>query len=439
MRVSLTTLFAAGAALMVFLVAAGLAQDIAKESQAKKASGFNGRWTNVDTAQAAIPNALTRIDIHSNAERTFVRMWVKCKPVDCDWGEESVAIEDADKGDFALTWRRESMGVTQKLSLLDNGLLRIERQTPWAGSQGRPAESYSVLLARSPDLKPSAGMSSAPVAVQRAAESVAVLLAEDAGGRQTVVGNGFFLQPELLATSYTVIKGRTKLFARLAVSNTTYPVTETVQYDEEKDLAVVRVPGAKRWPLSPWKNMLVGGIDVFVISNSKGTEPAVSRGIISTTHQSGAENQVEITAPASSADVGSPVLNKRGEVIGLLTSVEEGTRVIILATRASELLRLLAGLPVVSASGITRPVTMGGPKPNYSEKARSNKVSGTVVMRVLVGADGAVKQVEVIRGLPDGLTEEAVKSMQQTRFKPATKNGQPIEFWITTEADFHLR
>ena len=436
MRISLKSLLAA-AALMLPIFASGLGQDITKESQAKKAGAFNGRWTNVDPAQAATRNALSRLDIHSSAERTFVRMWVRCKPLDCDWGEESVAIEDANKGDFALTWRKESMGLTQKIRLLDNGMLSIEGQTRWLGNLGRPGESYSVLLARSPDVKPSAGLSTAPAAIQRAAESVAAILAEDAGGKQTTVGNGFFLGPELLATSYNLIKGRTKLFARLSMSSATYPVTETVQYDEEKDLAVIRVPGAKAWPLQPWRNMLVGGIDVFVVSNSKGTGPAVSRGIISTTRQSGTESQVEITASASATDVGSPVLNKRGEVIGLLTSIEEGTT---LATRASEMIGLLARLAVPSASGDTRPIPLTRwIKPNYTEKARHNKVSGTVVLRVLVGADGEVKQVEVVRGLPDGLNEEAVKSARQMRFKPATRNGQPVDFWITMEASFSTR
>ena len=129
MRIRLEKLVAAGTALMIPFFAAALGQEITREPQAKKAGVFNGRWTNVDTAQAAIQNALTRVDIHSNAERTFVRMWVRCRPVDCDWGEESVAIEDADKGDFTLTWRRESMGLTQKVSMLENGLLRIEGQT----------------------------------------------------------------------------------------------------------------------------------------------------------------------------------------------------------------------------------------------------------------------------------------------------------------------
>ena len=437
MKVSFTTLLAAGAVLMFSLLAAAPGQDVPRESQVKNPAGFNGRWTNVDAAQAAIQDAVTRLEIHSNAEKIFVRMWGQCKPLDCDWGEESAPIADREKGAFTLAWRRGAMGVTQKVSLLDNGLLRIEGHTRWAAYAGRDAESYSVLLARSPDFKPSAAMSAAPVAVQRAGESVAALLAEDSSGRPTVVGNGFFMQRDLLATSYTLIKGRPKLFARLAISNTTFPVTEIVRYDEEADLAFIRVPGANAWPLSAPRNMLVGGIDVFVISNSKGTEPAVSRGVISTTRQSGNENQIEITAPASAADIGSPVLNKRAEVIGLLTSVEEETRV-ILATRAS-LFALLIGRAEPSRSDVTRPVSLTFPRPQYTEKARNNKVSGTVAMRVLVGADGTVKQVEVIRGLPDGLTEEAVKSMRQTKFRPATKNGQPIDYWLTTEASFNVR
>ena len=233
MKFTFTTLLAFGTALMSSILASGLSQDPPRESHVKGPGAFNGRWTNVDPVQAGTQNAVTRLEIHSNAERTFVRMWVNCKPLDCDWGEESVPVADSEKDAFALTWRRESMGVTQKVSLLDNGLLRVEGQTRWSTFVGRPAEPYTVLLARSPDVKQSAGLSSAPVAVQRAAESAAALLTEDSTGRRTVVGNGFFLQAELLATSYTVIKGRPKLFARLAISNTTFPVTEVFRYDEE--------------------------------------------------------------------------------------------------------------------------------------------------------------------------------------------------------------
>src|ERR1044071_2320429 len=131
MRASLRTLFGAGFTLILLLFGEGAGQEAAKESQSKKAAAFNGRWSNSNPAQSAVANAITRVDIHSSAERMFMRMWVKCRPVDCDWGEESAAIADAEKGEFTLTWRKDSLGVMQKISLQDDGLLRIEGQSRW--------------------------------------------------------------------------------------------------------------------------------------------------------------------------------------------------------------------------------------------------------------------------------------------------------------------
>ena len=85
------------------------------------------------------------------------------------------------------------------------------------------------------------------------------------------------------------------------------------------------------------------------------------------------------------------------------------------------------------------PIPLNRPRPNYTEKARRNKVEGTVQMRVLVGADGSVKDVQVIAHLPDGLEEEAIRTMYQTRFKPAMKNGQPVEYWMQIAVEFNLR
>jgi periplasmic protein TonB len=79
------------------------------------------------------------------------------------------------------------------------------------------------------------------------------------------------------------------------------------------------------------------------------------------------------------------------------------------------------------------------PRPNYTEEARKNKIQGVVRARALVGADGEVKQVRVISGLPDGLNEEAILTVKQVRFKPATKNGQPVAFWIVLSVEFNLR
>jgi TonB family protein len=59
-------------------------------------------------------------------------------------------------------------------------------------------------------------------------------------------------------------------------------------------------------------------------------------------------------------------------------------------------------------------------------------------MRVLVGEDGNVKSVRVVRSLPDGLTEEAISAARQTTFKPAMKDGKPVPFWVGLEMNFNI-
>jgi TonB family protein len=86
-----------------------------------------------------------------------------------------------------------------------------------------------------------------------------------------------------------------------------------------------------------------------------------------------------------------------------------------------------------------RPVLLNNPSPRYTEEARKNKVQGTVTLRLLIGADGTVKQVRITRGLPDGLDEMAIAAAYQMRFRPAMKGGQPVSFWQTFQIEFNLR
>ncbi len=53
------------------------------------------------------------------------------------------------------------------------------------------------------------------------------------------------------------------------------------------------------------------------------------------------------------------------------------------------------------------------PEPAYTEKARQNQVTGTVVLRAIFSAEGQVKYIIVVRGLPDGLTEAAIAAAKK--------------------------
>ena len=85
-----------------------------------------------------------------------------------------------------------------------------------------------------------------------------------------------------------------------------------------------------------------------------------------------------------------------------------------------------------------RPAPLNFPQPQYTELARQNKVEGVVIVYVLVGADGSVKRARVVKGLPDGLTDQAIRAAYALRFKPAVKGGQPVAFWQSVYIEFRL-
>lgn len=101
----------------------------------------------------------------------------------------------------------------------------------------------------------------------------------------------------------------------------------------------------------------------------------------------------------------------------------------------SEQLKLVERNPAIDS----RPVALSFPRPRYTEEARRNKVQGQIRLRILIGADGSVKQAVVLAGLPDGLNQQALDSAYQIKFKPAMKDGKPVDFWIPISMEFNLR
>ncbi len=79
------------------------------------------------------------------------------------------------------------------------------------------------------------------------------------------------------------------------------------------------------------------------------------------------------------------------------------------------------------------------PDPLYSDEARKQKLQGQVTMRVLVGADGRVRDVQVTRGLGLGLDENAMRAVRGWQFVPARDAARrPVATWITIETVFRL-
>jgi TonB family protein len=78
------------------------------------------------------------------------------------------------------------------------------------------------------------------------------------------------------------------------------------------------------------------------------------------------------------------------------------------------------------------------PEPQYTEEARRNSITGTVILRVVFSRTGEVTNIHALQPLGGGLTEKAISAARQIRFVPARKNGQPVSMYMQLEYNFNL-
>jgi TonB family protein len=89
-------------------------------------------------------------------------------------------------------------------------------------------------------------------------------------------------------------------------------------------------------------------------------------------------------------------------------------------------------------SATTKAVILSKPEPGFSEAARRAGISGTVRLRAVLGADGKVRYIFVLKPLSYGLTERAIAAARGIKFKPATVNGSPVSQYVVLEYGFNI-
>jgi TonB family protein len=95
--------------------------------------------------------------------------------------------------------------------------------------------------------------------------------------------------------------------------------------------------------------------------------------------------------------------------------------------------RIFSGKDVSSKARI-----LEKPEPQYTEAARKNQITGTVVIKAIFSSSGQVTNIIAVSKLPDGLTEKAIAAARQIRFVPATKDGRPVSMYMQLEYNFNL-
>ncbi len=73
--------------------------------------------------------------------------------------------------------------------------------------------------------------------------------------------------------------------------------------------------------------------------------------------------------------------------------------------------------------------------PGWSALARAAKIQGSVLLKVLIGTDGKVKDVQVVRGHP-ALVRDVVPAVKQWEYKPFVVDGEPVEVEVDLTVNF---
>jgi TonB family protein len=136
----------------------------------------------------------------------------------------------------------------------------------------------------------------------------------------------------------------------------------------------------------------------------------------------------EIKPPAAKAPEAAPVTAERNEDY---RCTDDGSLARIIDKNEAE--------QIFSAKAVdVRAVITDKPRPSYTKEASRAGVQGYVILKVELTFTGEIGRVHVVRRLPYGLTENAIRVACKIKFKPAIKDGQQVSQWVSIDYAFRL-
>jgi len=205
---------------------------------------------------------------------------------------------------------------------------------------------------------------SAPDIAKRISPSVVLLVMEDANGQPLAMGSAFVVREGVVATNIHVIAGAAGGYAKLVDQKAKYDVAGVVASDAARDLVLLAIDGLKANSLTIGESDQVAvGDGVFAVGNPRGLEGTFSAGIVSSIRKVGEDSLLQITAPISPGSSGGPVVNSKGEVIGVAAATFKGGQNLNFAIPSQYLSALL---PTIKA-----PVLF--PRAPEAQKAKQGK------------------------------------------------------------------
>ena len=92
----------------------------------------------------------------------------------------------------------------------------------------------------------------------------------------------------------------------------------------------------------------------------------------------------------------------------------------------------------VASDGVSKPSLISRVEPEYTKEAVEAKLSGTILLSLIVDAEGRARDIHVMNGLGMGLDQQAVKAVEKWKFKPAMKGGVPVNMRVQVQVNFRF-
>ncbi len=148
--------------------------------------------------------------------------------------------------------------------------------------------------------------------------STVTVLVYDEFGQPLGLGSGFVVADDHVITNAHVIAGATSLLVRPIAAPEALTVTALLRLDAEADLALLETPGLDRPALQARAEGAPAiGDTVFAVGSPLGLDGTFSQGIVSGYRTDGDANLMQITAPISPGSSGGPILDTRGQLVGV--------------------------------------------------------------------------------------------------------------------------
>ncbi len=244
------------------------------------------------------------------------------------------------------------------------------------------------------------------------------------------LGSGMIMDPRgYILTSYHVVGGATKIDVQLSSGNR-YPA-KVVGGDPKTDIAVIRIEAKESLPSVVFgdSDKLEVGEWVVAIGHPRGLDQTVTQGIISAKHRQGIldptsyQDFLQTDAPINPGNSGGPLLNLKGEVIGINTAIStesggsEGIGFAVPSNIAIHIARTLIAYGKVERGWLGVAV-----EPLTPDRARTLKLEGTkgvVIAEVTKGGPAeraGIKKGDVItaydgKAIPDPVSLQNGVSM----------------------------